>query len=147
MTILLRPWRPALAAMGLIALLLPGPAAADGSPGTSPPLTGSWQGGGRACNGRLDIGRQKLSWRSSFSRCMNLAYSTETQPPQEGLQRTVFQLSQRPTGCHFAVIELRRTGSAAAADAGWEAVGYPDRDSWLKGDMSQAMACPLVRLK
>lgn len=133
---------------GAIVALLLAWAAEAGADGTSVP-TGSWQGGGRACAGKLDISRRALSWRAPFSRCVGLHFRFNDMGDKGGIHRTRFTFERAVPGCPFAVVELlRKSGQAGqAGDERWEVIGYRSEAQAQAGRLDDALACSLVRIK
>jgi hypothetical protein len=134
-------------AAAVIALLLAS-APEAGAEGTSVP-TGSWQGGGRACAGKLDITQRILSWRTPFSRCVGLTFKFSDLGNKGGIGRALFTFEHAAPGCKFASVELLlRAGQAAqAGDVRWEVIGYRSEAERQSGQLDDALACPLVRIR
>ena len=135
-------------AVGAIVALVLMWAAEAGADATSVP-TGSWQGGGRACAGKLDISQRALSWRTPFSRCVGLPFKVNEMGDKGGIHRTLFTFERAAPGCPFASVELlRKTGQAGqAGDERWEVIGYRSEAQAQAGRLDDALACSLVRIK
>lgn len=134
-------------AVVIVALLLAWALEASAD-GTSVP-TGSWQGGGRACAGKLDITHRTLSWRTPFSRCVGLPFKFSDMGDKGGIGRTLFTFERAAPGCLFASVELlRKAGQAGqAGDERWEVIGYRSEAERQVGRLDDALACPLVRIE
>jgi hypothetical protein len=119
-----------------------------GADGNGAP-TGRWQGGGRACAGKLDITPRTLSWRTPFSRCVGLPFKSSDLGDTGGIGRTLFIFERATPGCPFASVELlRKAGPAGeAGPVRWEAIGHRSEAERQAGRLDDALACPLVRLK
>lgn len=134
-------------AAGIVAVLLAWvpEAGADGNS----MLTGSWQGGGRACAGKLDIAQRTLSWRTPFSRCVGMPFKFSDSGDKGGTGRTLYTFEHAAPGCLFVSIELLRKPSQTgqAGDERWEVIGYRSEADRQAGRLDDALACPLVRIK
>jgi hypothetical protein len=119
-----------------------------GADGNSVP-TGRWQGGGRACAGKLDIAQRTLSWRTPFSRCIALPFKFIDMGDRGGIGRTLFTFERATPGCPFTSVELlRKAGQTGqAGDERWEVIGYRSEAERQAGRLDGALACPLVRIK
>jgi hypothetical protein len=120
------------------------PARSDGQALPAPPL-GEYQGGGRACQGRLVLTARTVSWSSSFSRCGRSPYRLVSAAGAASAAASpvfVFEIVKPSAGCRHESISLRQTGAEA-----FEAIGYPsaaDRDARR---MDEALVCPMVKLR
>lgn len=110
---------------------------------------GIWQGGGRACAGKLEITQRTLNWRTPFSRCVGLPFKFSEMGAKDGIGRTLFTFERAMPGCLFASVELlRKSGQAGqAGDERWEVIGYRSEAERQAGRLDDALACPLVRIK
>ena len=119
-----------------------------GADGASVP-TGHWQGGGRACAGKLDITQRTLSWRTPFSRCVGLPFKFSDMGDKGAVGRALFTFERAAPGCLFASIELLRKAGQAGQAGGerWEVIGYRSEVDQQAGRLDDALACPMVRVE
>lgn len=120
-----------------------GPASADGKPASAAAPSGVWQGGGRACSGTLSISAKRLTWRTPFSRCLDLPYASSALLSQDGDSRVLLTLARRQAGCLYDAVELVRR-PVAGGEPAWEALG---RLAPSAEDKAAGLACPMVRLR
>jgi len=114
------------------------------------PVTGKFEGTGRACYGTLTIQAKTISWLTPFSQCKSMSYALVSQDKQNEQDRITYRLTSRSENCRFAVLSL--THSGPAENTGWEVTGYGSEQSYL-GDKSSGytarnedmMSCYLVR--
>ena len=133
-----RRWRiPAALAL---ALGLGGAGVARGDGQTLP--LGEYQGGGRACQGRLVLTARTMSWTSSSSHCARNPYRAIRAADAGSSPVFVFELTRPSAGCRHESISLRQTG----ADA-FEAIGYPSAADREARRLDDALICPMVKLR
>ena len=104
---------------------------------------GTYEGGGRACTGRLSITAKTLSWHTSFSRCDRLPYDFANLGDNKGVITYLFHLKHSQPGCLYRSVELHRR-TAPDGSTTWEAVGYLTREDQEAKRLDQALACPVV---
>lgn len=114
------------------------------------PLTGRFQGTGRACYGTLTVQAKTISWLTSFSQCKSTPYRLVSQEKHNGQTRMTYRLTSSPANCRFAVLSLTHAGPAE--NTGWEVSGYGSEQSYLadkssgyKAKTEDMMSCYLVR--
>ena len=130
------------AAAGLLLVAWQGPVM------SAAPITGSFEGSGRACYGRLVVTPAAIAWATPASRCKRSAYRLlDGGAAAAGASaHAVFHLKRAGRACRTPVIVLRQH-AAASPDIGWEAIGYPSLAAFKADDDASALSCALVRLK
>lgn len=114
------------------------------SAAASAAVTGSFEGSGRACSGRLVVTATAAAWVTPQGRCKRGGYEVLEEgrnPP-----RAVFRLKLAGRACRTPVVVLRQH-AAGDPDTGWEVIGYPSVAAFRADDDASALSCALVRLK
>jgi hypothetical protein len=104
---------------------------------------GAYEGGGRACSGRLAITAKTLSWRTPFSRCGPVSYDYVSLGNDGSVVAYVFHLKHSQKGCLYRSVELHRK-TAPDGVTTWEAIGYLTREDQEARRLDKALACPLI---
>lgn len=102
--------------------------------------TESFEGGGRACAGRLTITSKKITWNTPFSQCASLSYSIlVAKADAEGGSR-VFQLKNPSATClyKFIHVEIKKKGEQIQAS------GFKRLQDYEQQNYDEALSCPLV---
>jgi hypothetical protein len=114
------------------------------------PVSGRFEGTGRACYGTLTIQPKTISWLTPFSQCKSMSYALISQDKQNGQSRMTYRLTSHAQSCRYAVLSLTHAGPAE--NTGWEVTGYGSEKSYLTdksgGYTAKAddlMSCYLVR--
>jgi hypothetical protein len=116
----------------------------------SDPVTGSFQGSGRACYGTLTIQAKTISWLTPFSQCKSISYEFIDPEKDNGRARMTYRLTSHTGNCRFAILSLTHAGPAE--NTGWEVTGYgseqsyrADKSSGYQSKAADVMSCYLVR--
>ena len=125
-----------------IAVCLPVNLIADGDGA----FTGTFEGSGRACYGKLVIRPKTISWNTTFSSCKDTPYEILEQSGQGPERRIVYLLKKRNKGCLFAVISLHHRDSPDR-DLDWEATGYVSLDDFKADNVANSTSCYLYKTK
>jgi hypothetical protein len=109
-------------------------------------LTGTFEGSGRACYGKLVVKPKTISWNTPFSSCKNAPYEILEQTTQGTERRVIYLLKKRNKGCLFSVISLHHRDSPKR-DLDWEATGYLSLDDFKADNVANAMSCYLYKTR
>jgi hypothetical protein len=114
------------------------------------PLTGRFQGSGRACYGTLTIQAKTISWLTPFSQCKSMSYELVDPEKHKGRAGLTYRLTSQAGNCRFAILSLTHAGPAE--NTGWEVTGYrseqsyrADKSSGYQSKAEDVMSCYLVR--
>jgi hypothetical protein len=111
----------------LLASLLTAIAASAG-----PPLTGIFQGTGRACYGTLSVKAGTISWITPFSQCRKTQYEVIEQREDGNRREAAFHLKQRSKGCLFEVLYLFHPDTPDPK-IDWHVIGYGSLEDYQSG--------------
>jgi hypothetical protein len=114
------------------------------------PLTGRFQGSGRACYGTLDVRTKTISWLTTFSQCNSTPYELIERNEQGEELRMTYRLKPGTDTCRYAILSLTHAG--VAENTGWDVTGYgseqsyqTDKASGYKAKAEDMMSCYLTR--
>jgi hypothetical protein len=137
---------PQVLVYGLIALPLVALFPLQAFAGGNGVFTGTFEGSGRACYGKLVIRPEAISWNTPFSSCRDLPYEIIDQKIRGSDRRITYLLKKRNKECLFSVISLHQ-GDSPEPDLGWEATGYLSVDDFKADSTANSTSCPLVQTK
>lgn len=113
--------------------------AATSVPAGAAPVLGEFEGTGRACAGKLQIGPERIVWRTPFSRCGPTAYRVADRSSAGGLA-VDYVLIRPGKACRYAALTLTRS-----AEGGWNVSGYETLADLAAQDTSKALNCYLTK--
>lgn len=109
---------------GLIGLML----ASGTALATDKPFTGTFQGDGRQCSGKLIVRAKTIEWRTPFAKCKKTPYTVLTQNLNASKPEIVFLL-EKSRACDFGVISMY----AKPDDQDyWHVLGYRSAEDYQK---------------
>lgn len=109
-------------------------------------FTGTFEGSGRACYGKLAIGEKTLSWKTSWSACRMLPYDVLESRDLKNEKHFTYLLKKRNKECLFSVVSLDH-GDSSNPGIDWHATGYLTLDDFKAASVENSTSCYLVRLK
>jgi hypothetical protein len=109
-------------------------------------FSGTFEGSGRACYGKLVTKPKTISWNTPFSSCKDLPYDVIQNDTKGSERRNVYLLKKRNKGCLFGVISLRHRESAER-DLNWEATGYLSLEDSKADNAANSTSCYLYQIK
>lgn len=89
------------------------------------PLTGVFQGEGRACYGKLYVRAKTIEWTSSFSKCGPSRYEPFDQDMTGEHPHIAFKIDKAQKQCRHAVIALFHYEGKV-----WDVKGYPSLEAY-----------------
>jgi hypothetical protein len=104
-------------------------------------FSGTFEGSGRACYGKLVIKSKTISWNTPFSSCKNLSYDVIQKDTQGSEQRKVYLLKKRNKGCLFSVISLHHRESSEGDP------GYLSLEDFKADNKANSTSCYLYKIK
>ena len=130
------------ALLGLVLTVIPPKLIASDGDG----FTGTFEGSGRACYGKLIIKPKTISWKTPFSSCKNAPYEILEQTSQGYERRMVYALKRPDKGCRWGIVVLQHRDSAKP-DLDWEAMGYISLADYQSSNEINSMSCYLYKTK
>jgi hypothetical protein len=109
-------------------------------------LTGTFEGSGRACYGKLAIRSEAVSWTTPFSSCRNMPYEILEQTSRGSERRIVYSLQERDKSCLWGIIVLRHRDSSKA-DLGWDVTAYVTLADYESTNEANSMSCYLYKME
>ena len=107
-------------------------------------FAGDFNGGGRACYGKLTIKHKTISWHTPFSICRTLPYEIIEKSQQGNEQRIVYFLKKRNKECFYQVISLTHK-DITKPDMDWGVIGYQSFTDYTNNILHNTLGCGLVR--
>jgi hypothetical protein len=109
-------------------------------------LTGTFEGSGRACYGKLIIKPETISWTTPFSSCKNVPYEILDQTSRGSERRIVYSLKERDKGCLWSIVVLRHRDSPNA-DLDWDLTSYLTMADYESTNAANSMSCYLYKME
>lgn len=91
------------------------------------PFTGSFQGQGRGCWGKLYVKTRTIEWNTPYSVCAKTTYAIIGKDLDSASPRIAFALDRRSKSCRYTVVEL--SFDPAYPDY-WHARGFVSRTDY-----------------
>jgi len=113
-------------------------------------FTGSFEGTGRACSGKLQVQKKEIKWNSTYSQCRTIQYSVLEADLANKERRIAFHLQNPNEKCLYPIIEIKYSSGYNWHVNGYQSLeGFQNRNSpdWKNSPLPerQNLSCLMIK--
>lgn len=113
-------------------------------------FTGSFEGTGRACSGKLQVQKNKIKWNSTYSKCKTTQYSVLETDLNNEKKRIAFHLKTPNAKCLYPIIEIKHSSGYNWHVNGYQSLeGFQNKNSpdWKNSPLPerQNLSCLMIK--